>query len=545
MSGEKTHFLNELPIWKLKMVAAEYKIDVSDCRNKRDFVERIASKRLTDEQIRAALEKAQKRREQETIVSKAEEEIRQIGREVEAIAERPAEPKDIPGDEEMELEKYIDQTLMSKPTFYETDSAVEQSYNRMIVGDYPEAIRANRNARMKCLETLSAFNVYSSALSIRAADMLLSKLADEKGGIDSNLKTALAAAKKAFISGPPRRREETLADLETLALKAQEAFLTHAVKQEEELMQLLSEYESFGTITHEPRKLLDVAMQARRALDLKQHRALLESASREAETAKERRAQEIAYGLKIAAAAAVEAKQMGADMAGAETDLTEARKAFDDGSFRKSLELYMAAERLADQAYGEQLKIHGEQETTKLATAGASVGASEKLLFEAASYGINVDEGLYYTGTARNALSRKDVVTAAKFARLAKEFVDLKLEEIDEKRIELGVAKRMGEAKCGKCGKKSLYAYPDGTGKCKGCGHSFQLSTPHAAQDDTAVQASESADVKVAASPKVEPASETAVAPTVVPQPEEQPLAGQASKKRMLRTLKRKTDEKA
>ena len=58
MAQDSSHFLNELPIWKLKIVAAEYKIDVSACRYKRDFVEKVKTKRLTEDQVRTALSKA-------------------------------------------------------------------------------------------------------------------------------------------------------------------------------------------------------------------------------------------------------------------------------------------------------------------------------------------------------------------------------------------------------------------------------------------------------------------------------------------------------
>ena len=90
------HFLEELTIWKLKSLAEEFKIDVSGCRYKRDYVQKIASKKLTEEQVRTALDRIKNSK----IGSETELEQRRIGKELESIAEAPRRPSELPRDTE-------------------------------------------------------------------------------------------------------------------------------------------------------------------------------------------------------------------------------------------------------------------------------------------------------------------------------------------------------------------------------------------------------------------------------------------------------------
>jgi hypothetical protein len=473
MTEGKGHSLNDLTIWKLKAVASEHDIDVSDCRYKKDFVERITARELTDAQIQAALEKAQKDGAQAT---KAEEEVAAIGMDAEAIASRTAGPKEIPEAEDREVERYIDQTMTSRPSFFEVEAAVENAYGKMVLGDYADAVKAVREARTRGLEALSYLNVYSSAVSIRAAEELLAHLAQESGAIDANLKTALAAAKRSFIAGSPRQREETLADLETLTLKAHDAAVTHAVEAEEELRRALLEYESFGTYTLPAKQLLDVAAQARQALNFKDHSRFVNSARTEADKAREARVREISYGLKIAAAATMEAKGAGVETSSLETKLTDARKAFDGGAFARSLELYSAVERAADAAHAEKIRGLAESSDQKLREIAAELSSLEAVLSEAASLGVATTEGVFYAGNAKSALSKRDPVAASKFTRLARDFTASNQKEIDRKRVEAGKATLIEGAKCGRCGKVSLYLHPDGSRRCGDCGHSFTVA---------------------------------------------------------------------
>jgi hypothetical protein len=88
---------------------------------------------------------------------------------------------------------------------------------------------------------------------------------------------------------------------------------------------------------------------------------------------------------------------------------------------------------------------------------------------------MDVQEGLLFVSNTRAALARKDIVSAAKFARRLSEVAEPMRKDLDKARIERGVITKVDDAKCGKCGKEALYTYPNSSRKCIECGHSFSF----------------------------------------------------------------------
>lgn len=474
MNKAPGHFLNELPVWKLKLVAEAYRIEVSACRYKRDYIERIAARKLTEEQVREALRKAQQK-PVKTPVKDTAEEMKEIGKEIRDIAERPGEPKDIPLEDEKILDRHIDEALTLKPSFFEVDSTNQDAMNKMIVGDYHDAIKANHDARIKCLDQFSNFQVYSAAVSIRASEELLSKLPKDKGEVISTLKTSLAAAKMAFVHGTPRQREETIENLESLATKAYEAYWGASDRAEAELLGLLRDYESFGTRTEEARRYVEIAASAKRMQNLEEHARMLGQAREAAEKAKAVRAVELESAYHMVRAAAEEARESGASVPAAETGLAEAKKAMVAGSFAQAARLMAEIERAVDAAHIERLKADKELEKKKASLVRAVESEYGPLIREAASYGLDVREPAFYAGNMKAALDRDDLVNAAKFARRVKEVVTGMEKDLDMKRIEAGVASLVPDAKCDNCGKESLYSFPGSVQKCTSCGHTLSV----------------------------------------------------------------------
>ena len=475
MSPGSSSYLNDLTLWKLKIVAEEYGIDVSNLKHKRDFIDRISSRSLTEDQVRLALEKA-KLKAQEGPEEEPRDE-KAITSELEAIAEKPEGSPDLPKKDQVTVERNIDQALLMRPSFFEVDSANESAWSKMILGDFNEAMKLNHEARIRVLASFSAFQVYSAAVSIRAAETMLSNLADEKGPLDSNLKTALAEAKRAFIGGNPRSREETLNELEVRAAGAFKAFMEKSEKAEADLYALLGDYEGFGTRTEESRRLMEIAGQAKRVFNIAEYSRLVNKAREEAEKAKDVRAGELGRQLKVVSAAVEEAKEVGVDTSAKEQELREATEAYRGSSFSKAMQLMTAVERAVDTAHLDKLR-NREVEQKQVEKVNTTIVTYAPDLQEAAYYGMDVQEGLLFVSNVKAALSNKDIVAAAKFARRVREIVQPMQKDIDHMRVEKGVIKHVDEARCGKCGKESLYVYPNNTQKCMECGHSFSLVAP-------------------------------------------------------------------
>jgi hypothetical protein len=502
MTDDPSNFLNDLPIWKLKLVAAEYRIDVSACRYKRDYVERIRSKRLTQAQASGAIAKAKKGMAEKRDDSGESA----VEKDIERIADAPVEIMELPADEEKTIERNIDEALMMKPSFFEIDSTAQSAYNRMIVGDFYQALKTNREARLRSLEMISNFEVYAAAVSIRAADELLTRL-HEKTRLDPTLRTALAAAKKAFVAGSPRLREEALESLETLACKTYEAAMSESDQDSEELRGLLADYESFGTRTEEPRRYLEIAAQARQAFDPNEYRKLVKSARKSAEVAREFRKKEIENAFGLVRASTAEAKDIGVPVDKAEASMAEARSAFDGGQFKRAVELLAAVENSMDSAHLDVMRQRKDLEASQAKKVSMTILKYEPMISESGSYGIEVQEASAHLASSKAALSRRDIVAAAKFARRVDEVMPPIEKELDHMRIEKGVLTKVADRKCDKCDSDSIYAFSDGTKKCVDCREVYRV--PRAQAPPVASETS---------SPSARPASRPTMPPIKPPE---------------------------
>ncbi len=506
MAQDPTHFLNELPIWKLKIVAEVFNIDVSTCRYKRDYVEKVRSKRLTEEQVRTALASKETKAQKE---GGPAADVKAVAKDIEQIASRPAETPELPSEEQKNVERNLDETLAVRPSFFDVDSAFQSAYNRMILGDFYGAMKINRDTRMLCLGTFSNAQVFSAAITIRAADELIAKLTEGRHPAGPGLKTALASAKKAFMDGPPRQREASLESLEMLVEKAYEAFAQETESAESELKALLADYESFGTRTEEARRYLEIASQAKASFNIGEYAKFLEEAKARAEGAKAVREKEIDEGFSLVKAGTEEAREIGAQMGSADADMGEARKALDEGSFKMALELLSRVERSVDEAHLAQIRAQRDLEAKHVEKVNSIIGSYEPMLMEASSYGMGVQNGLYHAASAKAALGSRDVVKAVKHARRLKEVAVPIEKDLDLKRLELGIVRHVEGVKCSACGQESLYLHPNGTEKCFECGQSFQVPTvkpvrlepPHAEQPTRPVEGPPSPPVAPQPSP--------------------------------------------
>ncbi len=467
MADDAPHHLENLTVSRLKDVAQRYNVDVSTCKHKKDLVSRLAAARITEAQVAAVLAS-------EDSAPDNGQRVADIKRDIESIAEKSPKDNVLPSKEDEEIERNIDRVLLTRPSFFEIDSKAEAVWNHMILADYHEALKSNAEVRSKMLDRFSSFQIFSAALSIRAAESIIASLGEAKGRADPNMRTALAEAKLAFADGNPKRRERALEELETLTAKAYEAFFEGSTIAEAELRTMLSDFESFGTQTQEPRRILEIAEQARQSFNVAEYAKLLEDAKGAAARAKTARAAAIEDSFGIVKSAVHEAREVGAVLAVGDSELAAAREAFDKQAFKKSVELLASIESAADMAHFEKIKDAAIRQRQS-ARVSERISGLERTLQEAASYGMDVQDGLLFVSKAKKAFVDRDLVTAAKLTRHLKERSESMSPELDKERIARGVAKKIDDAKCGKCGKEALYSFPGDEKKCVKCGHTFSM----------------------------------------------------------------------
>ncbi len=516
MPDDAPRHLESLTVGKLKTVAKARGVDVGSCKQKKDYVRRLAEAGVTEEQVAQALAGVGAGADP----GKSTEELQH---EIETIAGKGPAEAVLPAADEEEVERYIDRVLMVRPTFFEMDSHMETAWNHMIMADYHDAMRINAEVRSKMLDRFSTFQIFSCALAIRAAESILASLTEAQGKADPRLKTALAETKRAFVGGTPRHREETLEELEVLTSKAYEAFFEGSTRAESDLRTLLTDYESFGTQTQEARRLLDIAEQARQSFNVAEYARILDDATGAASRAKEARASEIEASFGLTKAAVDTAREVGAALSVGEHEIGQARDALDDQAFKKAVDLLTSIEHAADQAHLERLK-DSDLRTKQYVRVSETIAGLERSLQEAASYGLDVQEGLLFVGQARGALGTRDIVGAAKLARHASQRTAHIDGQLDKERVERGIAKKVEEAKCGKCGREALYSFPNDVRKCIECGHSFSMVAAPAASAMKHIE---------------EPVSVSQSDATAKTDPEATRENGEAKKKTLIRTLKK------
>ncbi len=467
MADELNRALKALTVSNLKSVADKAGIDVSSCKSKNDYVRTLSESPLTEEKLKALLFGESESEEVR------EDEMKSVAKDLKDISERPSEGREVPEDEDVDIERSIDKALLLRPLFFEIDTATEHTWNRMILGDFAEAVRLNIESRSEAMERLTTFHLYSAALSIRAAETLLRDMRGLDGKMTSEIKTALAEAKMAFIHGPPKRRESAVHEIETLTMKAVEAYLSQTYEAEQELRSKLEEYASFGVRTQVSYELLDLAANAKRSYDLAQYSDMLEKAEIQAHREKESRLKDIDDAFEQVRTAIEAAKEAGADTADGEASLRDARKAFKTNDFKAAAELLADIERAVDLAHLDKVRSNGAVEAREIAEITTSIREAEPDLEEAAMYGLDVQDGLLFVRQTKTALEQRDVVTASKYSRRVRKLARSMEKDIKRLRTEKGILSHVEGAKCGECGKESLYAFPDGRTKCDDCGHKF------------------------------------------------------------------------
>ncbi len=473
MPDDLRKFLKTLTVEQLKSIAQENEIDTTSCSNKKSYIQALASSDLTKDAV------------EKTLLGDVDDagDMESIHEDLEEIAERRAEPMDVPNGENVVIERSIDKALLLRPLFFEIDTASEQAWNRMILGDFSEALRLNMESRAKMIERLSTFHLYSTALSIRAAETLMWEMKGMDGDVASGLKTALAEAKEAFMNGPPKRRETTLEEVEALISKAVDAFLVKCSEAEEELRAMLEEYASFGVQTHGAAELLDIAVSAKSQKDFGQYSTLLGEVNALADRAKEDRMKQFENAFEQVRSAIDAAKEAGVDTKNDEAQFKDARKAFKQSDFKMAMELLAAVEQAADKAHLEKVREDEDAEIREIEEIASSMRRTAPELEEAAMYGLDVQEGLLFVRQAETALEQRDVVGAAKYSRRVRKLASSMEKDVRRLRAERGIVKHLEGGKCGECGKESLFIYPDGTTKCDECGHTFSTATEVDGQD--------------------------------------------------------------
>lgn len=171
------------------------------------------------------------------------------------------------------------------------------------------------------------------------------------------------------------------------------------------------------------------------------------------------------------------ARQMGADVAGAEDLWAQAKSAVAAHDYGQAGELVMQAERAAIQSQKGQIDQAMRLRESQIERARAIVASCEPLLQEAESYDLSVADVRTLLRQARDVLAKGDYLTGLTFAHNAEEAAYRLASQVEEERRRRGIA-RPAPGRCGVCGAEHLTFYEDGWGRCTDCESEFRWRGP-------------------------------------------------------------------
>ncbi len=171
------------------------------------------------------------------------------------------------------------------------------------------------------------------------------------------------------------------------------------------------------------------------------------------------------------------ARQVGADMTGAEDLWVQAKSAVGARDYAQAGDLVKQAERAAIQGQQGQIDQAIRLRENQIERARAIIAACEPLLQEAESYDLSVADVRTLLRQARDVLARGDYLSGLTFARNAEEAAYRLASQVEEERRRRGI-ERPARGVCGVCGSDHLIFYEDGCGRCSDCRGEFRWRGP-------------------------------------------------------------------
>lgn len=397
---------------------------------------------------------------------------------IRALVESPIAPnllvelgvdRDIPADEALEAVKDSD------VDFARVEGLLEQARLRFEERRFESSIEAAQEAARLAERTTHQLRRSSWSYAILAAQGLLEPCDPS----DPEVKRALdllARAKDRFAKGS--LRDETI--LQELARA------THAVQEKESeavranlaaVRDSIREVANLGAAVAMPEDAWTQAADLLDRGDLRGAKEHLARASQLATEARERRVREIGEALSAVEDHIALARNVGADPSEAEAILGEAKAAAASREYGLAGELVKRAERLAMEGQQRQIRKAMELRQAQMERAYAVIAASEPVVQEAESYGLDIGEARVLLRQARDVAAKGDYLAGLTYARNAEEAALRLVSRISEERRRRGIAPPTSGI-CGVCQSGRLHFYDNGWGRCLDCSNSFRWRGP-------------------------------------------------------------------
>jgi hypothetical protein len=455
--------LSAFKVSELKKMAKKYKIDISRCKRKSDYLD-VLSKR---ENIQLLLDDVDAL-EREKDLEKIRGELIDVGVGIEETIE---EAKAMPSMSDDAADQMLIDARNIDVDFNDVEDLLDFARMRFEEENFDKAVELSGEAIRVARSRFQDLLRLALAYQIMSNEKLIDRM--RKSGRDfSEPVDILIRSKEAYKAD---RFDEDVELMNDLSVAIRSLYSEDIKKVRDSLYktgEFLAEISNLGGDLTVARDLLQRARDAARRNDNMEAARLMERSMEVALEAKERRIYEIQEMIPRTQTTIEEAKHLGADVSDAEKMLMQAQIALDNDDYILCAELAGRAEARAGEVQHLQIQKAMDIRETQIVESRSRIDRLDTIILEADSYKLNVAKARRLLYVARETVREHDFVRMTRYVVGAEDAVNDLLPEIMGERKKRGIEKP-STGICGNCKSRNLEFHDMGYGECENCGKTF------------------------------------------------------------------------
>ncbi len=456
--------LSAFKVSELKKMASKYKIDISMCKRKSDYLDVLSRK----ENIAFLLDEVDaKGREKD--LDRIREELIDVGVGIEETIE---EAEALPSMTDDAADQLLVEARNIDVDFNDVEDLLDFARMRFEEENFDKAVELSGEAIRVAKSRFQDLLRLALAYQIMSNEKLIIRM--RKSGRDfSEPVNILIRSKEAYKKS---RFDEDIELMNDLTVAIRSLYSREIKKIRDSLYttgEFLAEISNLGADLTVARDVLQRAKEAARRNDNVDAARLMVRSKEVALEAKEKRIYEIQEMIPRTQGFIEEAKHLGADVSDAEKMLMQAQIAMDNDDYILCAELAGRAEARASEVQHHQIQQAMDIREKQINEAKNQIENLDSVISEADSYRLNVAKARRLLYVAQETIREHDFVRMTRYVASAQDAVEDILPEIMNERKKRGIEKPTAGI-CGNCKSRDLVFHEEGYGECLRCGKTFK-----------------------------------------------------------------------
>jgi hypothetical protein len=455
--------LSAFKVAELKKMAKKYKIDVSMCKRKSDYLDVLSRK----ENVQLLLDEVDTK-EREKDLDRIRGELIEVGVGIEETIE---EAEALPSLSDEAADQLLMEARNIDVDFNDVEDLLDFARMRFEEENFDKAVELSGEAIRVARSRFQDLLRLALAYQIMSNEKLIDRM--RRSGRDfSEPVEILIRSKEAYKKD---RFDEDIELMNDLSVAIRSLYSEEIKKIRDSLYttsEFLAEISNLGADLTVARDLLQRAREAARRNDNLDAARLMIRSKEVALEAKEKRIYEIQEMIPRTQALIEEGQHLGADVGDAQKMLMQAQIALDNDDYILCAELAGRAEAKASEVQHYQIQQAMDIREKQIEEARKQIENLDSIILEADSYKLNVAKARRLLYVAQETIREHDFVRMTRYVVSAQDAVKDLMPEIMNERRKRGIEKPTAGI-CGNCKSRNLEFYDQGYGECQECGKTF------------------------------------------------------------------------